>query len=526
LPDPTPTSRSQPAETSLLDQKATGGLASWGGFTSQVRYILVSLPGWLRMPDFESFQPERLEDVDVFRKVNGHVQTDHHQVKTSQVDPAHAKRLIEVAFERHRSATSGYHPFFVIATPRPHPEVKAALDAVALYRRTAFEGDQARSASTRKDVTARLIEKGIVGTEQHATFALDRVSLAHDWGGLEPSNDGWGRLAGELGQVSEFDGYNFAELTAAIKDLAHHINTRKRYLWTRAEVCSVLRDAIGTYRAGPPRSAGDIIFLCHTSRAQVRAHPSLSSLPDALKHSRVLQHTVEHSELLTLCSEPSVKAAVASMMHPDGGFQNARTLAGSRPLLYYGFPHIPLASLAGYLLGEQAVVHLMEHDRETNTFEWAVSPLTTIEPLATQFHQAQDKGALVVRVSVSSQVTPSLCHIATSEPIAKTIDFSIERPRRGAIVSESQARGYAKLIRESLDLHASSGTEVTGVHVFAAVPVSLAFLIGQIASFHGFPLTFVYNFNAADSPPYRWAVCLHGAGTDGGVHIVRSHSSP
>jgi hypothetical protein len=509
--------------SSLLDRRATGGLRGWGGFSAQVRYILISLPQWLREPDFESFQPERLEDVDVFRRVNGTSVTEHHQVKTSELGPGDAKRLIEDAFERLRGgapATPDY-PSFVIATPRPHTDVKAAFDAVALFRGTAFENSQdARRATTLEDLKSRLMNSGVVSRDELADFVIGRVSLRTDWGGLEPSNDGWGRIAGELGQVPDFAGYIVDELTAAAKEFAHRLDGRKRYLWPREEICSVLRDTIGTYRAGPPRTEGDIVLLSHASRALVRAQPTDVALPQSLRQARRLPFSVEHPQLLATTTDGDLADALTSLFLPDGTFQNALALAGSRPLIYYGFPHIPLAALAGFLLGEQATVHLVEHDRETGTFAWPISTTGETPRLIPTSARVEGPGALVVRVSVSSRVEPALCRIATAERIAGDIDFSLDRPRRGVVEREAQVREYARIIRNTLDGVVVSGGDVSSVHVFAAVPVSLAFLIGQLSSFRGFPPTYVYNFSAEDSPPYRWAVCIQGASAGRGLHFV------
>jgi hypothetical protein len=186
---------------------------------------------------------------------------------------------------------------------------------------------------------------------------------------------------------------------------------------------------------------------------------------------------------------------------------------------------VPLGALAGYLFGDQAQVYLIDHDRDQQRFAWA-SAAGAGPPLLVSRSDTATRGCAIVRVSISAVVDSELCVPCVDDTIAMELDFSIEEPMRGAVMSEEQARAYAKGIRQSLDRFVGGNPNVSSLHIFAAVPVSIAFLIGQSAASTGYPPTYVYNFRRTDVPPYYWAICLHQAAAGNGLVIpVRAPGS-
>ncbi len=496
-----------PSAPSLLDRKAVGGLESWSGIGAQLRFTLAAIAHWLDQPGFRAFAPERSEDVDVFFEDR----TEHYQCKLGPQTPSDVRGYVRDFRQRNLVALAkGAVRRFIIVTPAPNEQVRGAFQALARFRNTHFETSAPEEATTRDDLKSRFVDPGIVD-ERDFDFLLEAVDLRADWGGLELGRAPWSRIGASLGSLRELESMNVPELVVAAQALAHALEQRKRHTWKREEVVALLLDAVDRYRAGPPTAAGDVVVFEHQSRAPVRTHPDSSALPERLRSARMLRFTVTHPDLLEPREWSALPNELASLFVDGSPFQQVLAHARTSPVLYYGFPHIPFAALVGHRLGEQADVHGVEHDRETGAFAWPANAPASTPPLRVTVNRRGGRGAVVVRIGLSAIVNPGVCRHHEGDSVMAEVDFAVDTPARGIIKSATQAREYARVIRETLDPLVSGNPQVTSVHVFAAVPVSVALLIGQIASSTGFPAAFVYNFREGDEPPYHWAILLQRA---------------
>jgi hypothetical protein len=103
--------------------------------------------------------------------------------------------------------------------------------------------------------------------------------------------------------------------------------------------------------------------------------------------------------------------------------------------------------------------------------------------------------------------------VLPEEDVRLDVHFQLEvEPQKLIIRQEQQVREYAAVIRDTVEqLVAKERRAIKSIHLFAAVPVSLSFLIGQALSSTALPGCYVYNFNGKDSPHYKWCVDLHAA---------------
>jgi hypothetical protein len=91
------------------------------------------------------------------------------------------------------------------------------------------------------------------------------------------------------------------------------------------------------------------------------------------------------------------------------------------------------------------------------------------------------------------------------------LHFKLPAPRRSIVQAHEQMQAYVREIREQFDQHISNSTQLTSIHVFAAVPVSLAFSIGKALTATWLPPCYVYNFDLRDTPQYKWRLGLREA---------------
>jgi len=182
-------------------------------------------------------------------------------------------------------------------------------------------------------------------------------------------------------------------------------------------------------------------------------------------------------------------------------------------LAYFGIAHIPLIMHAGTAASTKAGVRLYE--LEGTTGQWPalqdgegndLGVELVDEGGPTQFEHA------VVRVEVSARV-----NVAEVEETLGTsyrhFVVRVAEPARGIVSHQGQATKIAHAFRNVLDKIHNEAPKAR-MHVFAAVPVSVAFRLGQMVNANMYRSVFAYNYSQRSAPPYHWAVDLVARETD------------
>ncbi len=517
--------RSQPAKAkmmrSLLSPKAMGGARAWTGFRVQTRYIALRVGQWLQDPTFAGFQPERAEDVDVrFETEGSGGARDYHQVRSGDVSPASLREII-CGFQAETGASSVRR--LVIASPHFDAKVRSLVQALDRLRDSDFTGDPEAQAST--TAAARDVIRGLKLTD-HAGFIFERVEFFQDFGALLGARGAdpraaYDRIANELRRLEPFRSFGHDELANAARQLVTSVDDGGSRAWTRAQVLQLLQSSAEEFRAGPPRLRGDLLMVRHDSTARTTALPERTDLPELFTDRRVLPVVdLDHTTTFCVPGRGSALDAVQELVHPDGRFRKALQVPNAE-VLYFGLPHVPLAAMAGYVARQHRHVHLVEHDRSTGRFRWGTA--AEFPPLIVTEVRRGDGSLAVVRVSISAEVVRGVC-LAVLDPADVRLDLEFRLAPgggRGVVQTEAQARAYADEIRRSIDMSVAGHPEFTAIHVFAAVPVSVAFLLGQALSGTAFPETWVHNYRHEDRPAYRWRLGLHAAerGDAGAIRV-------
>ncbi|NTX07575.1 SAVED domain-containing protein [Myxococcus sp. CA040A] len=180
-------------------------------------------------------------------------------------------------------------------------------------------------------------------------------------------------------------------------------------------------------------------------------------------------------------------------------------------IVYFGFPYVSFAVLAGYL-AKTRPVHVLEHDRNTGRFTWQQEVNGPAPQLRMEAAPGETGSVARVRLSISADVRVEECEkVLPASDVRMDLHFSLEKTQRGIVRREAQLLEYAQLIREAIDSYIAGNGEFESVHVFAAVPVSIAFHLGRALAFTGLPECFVYNFDGRDAPSYKWRMNIQAA---------------
>jgi hypothetical protein len=492
------------AAPSLLDKRSLGGIIAGDGFSVQERYIASLVPAWLGDTTFVRFQAERLEDADAWFEGPSR---EHRQVKTETLRQADVATLI--AEFRNRNAeliSTGRLRRFVIACAHLGPELDSFVEQLRNFRLRHFDASDAAERTSTLATLAKSAAQLHLGA--HLQFILDHVefdkSLAIFEGAVE---DTIALVAYRLGAILKCSSWDESEfLTKALLSALHSQPFRA---WSRTELDAFFRDKRRLYREGPPREAGDLIVICHQSLKRVDRQVEADAVPELLANRRILRVEIDQVARMQSHDSSELSAVAHDLASSSEAYRRALEHPNGR-VLYYGFPHVPLAMLAGFVAQAHRRVELVEHDLTTRSFAWCPDAGgLAAEPMVSR---CPTGSVARLRVSISATVREEACN-AVLRPAEVRADLHLRAKEigRGTLVTEAQARQHAAQIRRMLDAEVAGNTELRALHVFAAVPVSVAFLIGQALAHSSLPPAYIYNFDQNRTPSYAWRLGLREA---------------
>lgn len=262
-----------------------------------------------------------------------------------------------------------------------------------------------------------------------------------------------------------------------------------------------------------PDSRTGTLVLCQQGLTPIDDGQMLDALPAAVRSG--------HREHVAIDLREANERAVASHDWHDAG----RALAEAyrtrvKPALepnpgfrvaYFGTVSIPLALQLGYHLGTWRGADAFLHHHGRKDWKWpahdgaraALDVRTTGMPA----EGSTASGDLVIRVSTSHRIHPSQTQEIVPRWLAQ-VDIGLKVPCEDALESPEDVEAMAVAFKAALDgLHELFPNAET-IHLFAAVQVGVAFLMGTRVSQTIHPPVQTYQFDSKSNPKYRAALCL------------------
>jgi hypothetical protein len=302
-------------------------------------------------------------------------------------------------------------------------------------------------------------------------------------------------------------------LSAAKQELMSASNTKD---WVSLQLYAREGDGLALDPFGrssspaPEPSRGDLVLICHEAYAQAHAEPEAADAPALFERRQVRKVSIDQTQALENRHWEHLDTEVQRLTSPQGALRQALTERGTE-LVYYGFPFVPFAALAGFL-AKTRHVHLFEHDRDLKRFTWLRDASGPFPPMHVETQEGPGGHAARLRLSISAEVGLHDCQaVLPEQDIRRDIHCRVEDPQRGIVRREEQAQAYAAQLRAAIDQSIAKDPLITGIHVFASVPVSIAFHLGQALTASWLPPCYVYNHGAQETPRYKWRLCLQKA---------------
>lgn len=175
---------------------------------------------------------------------------------------------------------------------------------------------------------------------------------------------------------------------------------------------------------------------------------------------------------------------------------------------YFGAAPIALAMLLGHLVERWRVCRTHQRRHDTGDWRWPSATRTvevSTEGVPPQVIRAP--GEVVLRVATSHAIDDRDVAAVVDRPLAD-ITISIGRPDPDALMAEEDLEEVARAFEKALDEVRERLPGAGCVHVFAAVPVGLAFRMGAAVSSTKHPRVQTYQYVQRAEPRYQPALVL------------------
>lgn len=227
--------------------------------------------------------------------------------------------------------------------------------------------------------------------------------------------------------------------------------------------------------------------------------PTVHIAPEKIQHGEAMNY---HWRSMLIEQERIYKTEIKPLFdkHPD--YQ----------VLYFGLAPIPLAVHLGNLVTSFRNVKAYlkrqteeEGDEKKPAWEWpknkdAGDPLVTGLPK----DKFNGEGHVVIRFGTRFEINAANTEEVVSHP-TKEIEIYPPKTSNDLFGSFGQMAHYAGTFSNVMDAISSNLPEVRDIHLFAAIPVGLSFLIGQKINPNAHALVHVYHYTGDASKPYYLA---------------------
>ncbi len=180
-------------------------------------------------------------------------------------------------------------------------------------------------------------------------------------------------------------------------------------------------------------------------------------------------------------------------------------------LAYFGTAPVPLAMHLGYLVGSWVPSDIYQLHHRDKVWAWrepaSDAPAAVLRPVNLPQDVVRAEGDVVIRVSTSNRIDPADTTAVVREPLAE-IDIALEVTDFDALATPADVERVAMEFVRALDAIAEKRPGTRVVHVFAAVPVGLAFRLGTCVSATKHPRVQTYQYVRTADPHYHPALTL------------------
>ncbi|MFC1638833.1 SAVED domain-containing protein [Patescibacteria group bacterium] len=249
-----------------------------------------------------------------------------------------------------------------------------------------------------------------------------------------------------------------------------------------------------------------LVSVLHKSMENIPNGALRASMPDVFAADSNLEVVVDACDLYSGGVMQNPLEAMQRQVDKRNELVEVLNTHQNIDVAYYGIAHVPLTFHLGFLLSTKISPHFAERERTANEWRWLSNDDSSVEFQVTRPEGGwSGESDAAIRIGVSYPVTPE-----QTNPVVEscaTFGISVVSPAVDIVRTRKDVERLAASFRGVIDELVASSS-IQRIHVFASVPMCVAFAMGQQISASIHPKVYVYNYRRQDSPNYKWGALM------------------
>lgn len=257
-----------------------------------------------------------------------------------------------------------------------------------------------------------------------------------------------------------------------------------------------------------------LLIIKHEYFRLITNEECIQVLPDEWKnlHREFISVTGETLRLNELYDAPQVQIALAQReFFKKVIVEKLQALPGYK-ILYFGLAPIPLAIDLGYQFHNFRDIEAFQyHHVEKKWYQYTNhKAVKEFKIEVNNLPDPKQKGIseLSLRLSISHHIKPQ--DTIDVLPDAAEVNLELTEPNEDAVSTKDEMVAIAEEFKKVMDIISGNESNIEVVHLFASVPVGVAFMIGTKISPNIHPYVQTYQYSANEKPKYINSVLVKG----------------
>ncbi len=258
--------------------------------------------------------------------------------------------------------------------------------------------------------------------------------------------------------------------------------------------------------------ARGIILILHSGFSRVNLERCLEALPEELRRLDREKIEVKYSVNLELGELYGANFGQLALEHRRQFTNEILPILEAKSdyvIAYFGLSPIPLAVDFGQLFHNYREFMVFQKHHKTKGWYQRDDFLDlgkTIEISGIPDPSQRGITSALIRVSSSHNVNPE--ETLAVVPNAAEVDIGFKTPDEDAIASPELMNDMAEKVKAAFDSLSNNKSGIKQIHLFAAIPCGLAFLIGTKISPNVHPFVQTYQYSRTETPSYKKALLI------------------
>lgn len=173
----------------------------------------------------------------------------------------------------------------------------------------------------------------------------------------------------------------------------------------------------------------------------------------------------------------------------------------------FSISYIPIVCYLGYLIRDTTPTKVYQYHRIQDSWVWLedTKKQAKFQTNVLDLSKDEKEKEIVLSISISAKISKDDIYAVISKNIS-IIELEVEEPSRNWLLEENQLKVFKETFLGLLDKILVLKPNLKLIHLFAACPTPIAFIIGTLFNPSMFPVVQTYNYYRKETPCYTEAI--------------------